>query len=152
MKTKELVELIRQGVTPIVRFQDPHSHGELEPDPGMLGRILEVGQVDEYDPKESTVDFTVDFLEFTEQNKAFATRNFYDANGQPTLTWMETDYYEKSAICRIHEMYKSGGELCDLEHFEIVSENKILTEYLESGSKLTYTNWLEEKLLAKEES
>lgn len=151
MKTKDLVELIREGVTPIVRFRDPHNLAEVEPDPGMIGRIKSV-KIDELGPGNTIACFFVDFFEFTEKNIPFAQKNFYDAEGNPVLTWMEMDYYEEeSKMCDIHEMYLEDGEHCDLTHFEIVPENTLLFEYTNSGSSLSYTNWLEEKLLSKKE-
>ena len=146
MKTKDLVELVKQGATPIVRIKDEGCVLE-GPDTGMLGRIISVGAEDSWERVTSTIPFTVDFLEFTEYNKAYAVVNWFDKDGTPSLTWMETDNYERDAKSHIiFEMYVEKGEYPDLSHFELVEENKWLNKYIESGSNMTYTQWLETQL------
>jgi len=146
MKTKDLVELVKQGATPIVRIKD--GEGVLEgPDTGMLGRIISVGAEDSWERGTSTIPFTVDFLEFTEHNKAYAVANWYAKDGTPSLNWMETDGYERDAKSHlIFEMYVEKSEYADLSYLELVEENKWLNKYIESGSNMTYTQWLESQL------
>lgn len=146
MKTKELVELVKEGARPIIKIND--ANGVLEgPDHGMYGRIVGVGDEDIWERGISTMPFIVDFLEFTEQNKSFAVHNWYDKNGHPTLTWMEMDRYEKDAKNHvIYEMYTDNSEYSDVSHLEIVSDNKWMNEYLDSKSEMSYVVWLENKL------
>lgn len=146
MKTKDLVELVKQGAQPIIRIKD--EQGALEgPDTGMIGRIISVGAEDVWERGESTIPFVVDFLEFTEHNKSYAVANWYDKNGLPSLTWMETDRYEKDAKSHtIYEMYVEKSEYADIEYLELVEENKWLNKYIESDSTMSYTQWLESQL------
>lgn len=148
MKTKDLVELIHQGAKPIIRFQDPRETVEYEPSPGMFGRIKAVSPIDQVESGTSIVYFTVDFFEFTEKNTSLAPREFYDDYGNRSKTWMETSFYEKSARnLNIYEMYTENSEYQDLEHIEILPEDTPFLEYVNSGSEMTYINWLEDKIM-----
>ena len=146
MKTKDLVELVKKGANPIVKIHD--SAGTLEgPDTGMLGRIVGVGVEDIWERGTSTIPFYVDFKEFESHNRAVAVHNWYDKSGNPTLTWMDMDHYEQDAKNHeIHEMYVENQEYADLSYFEIIEDNKWLNKYLEAGSDVTYTRWLEIQL------
>ena len=146
MKTKELVELVKQGVRPIVKIVD--KHGVLEgPDSGMLGRITSIGSEDIWERGTSTIPFVIDFLEFTEHNKPLMVANWYDSNGNPSLTWAETRGYESDAKSyTVYENLIDNFTSADLTHLEIVEENKWLNQYLESGSNMSYIEWLETKL------
>lgn len=146
MKTKDLVELVKQGAQPIVRITDTNDVID-GPDKGMLGRIISVGAEDIWERGTSTVSFVVNFLEFNETNKSYAVPDWVDKNGNPTLTWMETSGYEREAKSfEIHDMYVEKSEYADLSYFELVEENKWLNKYIESGSNMTYTQWLESQL------
>lgn len=146
MKTKELVELIKQGARPIIRIKD--DDGFIEgPDPGMLGRIIGVGEEDKWDRGTSTIPFKINFFEFTEQNKTAAIANWYDSTGQPTLTWMETERYARDAkVYEVYEMYIDKHEYSDLQHLELVEENGLISQYIKSNSSMTYIEWLEDQL------
>jgi hypothetical protein len=146
MKTKDLVELIKNGANPIVKIHDKGAALE-GPDDGMLGRIIGVGVEDVWERGTSIIPFNVDFKEFESHNKSVAICNWYDKSGNPTLIWMETDYYERDAKNHeIYEMYVENQEYADLSYFEIIEDNKWLNKYLESKSELNYTRWLENQL------
>lgn len=146
MKTKDLVELVKQGATPIIRIYDKGSVLEV-PDNGMLGRILSVGSEDIWERGTATIPFRINFKEFEAHNKTVAIPNWYDKSGKPTLTWMETDNYEMDSInTEIHEMYVENYEDAELVFIKIVDDNKWLNKYIISNSKLTYTQWLELQL------
>ena len=145
MKTRELVELVNAGVKPVIRV----IHGtDLEgPDNGMLGRITSVGTEDVWDRENSTVEFVIDFKEFEEVNIPFAKKDWYDKDGVPCLTWMETKYYERDSVSfGIFEMLRESGTDAELSILELVEENKWLTEYLKTDKKLSYTQFLESRL------
>lgn len=145
MKTRELVELVNQGVKPVIRVV---RGTDLEgPDNGMLGRITSVGIEDIWDRENSTVEFVIDFKEFEEINIPFAKKDWYDSNGIPCLTWMESRGYEKDSKSHgIFEMLREKQQDADLVMIELVEENKWLTEYLKTDKKLSYTQYLESRL------
>ena len=146
MKTKDLVELIKSGATPIVKIHDKGAALE-GPDDGMLGRIIGVGVEDVWEPGTSTIYFNVDFKEFESHNKPFAIHNWIDESGNPTLTWMDMKYYERDAKnYEIYEMYTEDHEYSDVCFFEIIEDNKWLNKYLEAGSDMVYSRWLEIQL------
>lgn len=131
MKTRELVELVNQGVKPVIRvIRGTDLDG---PDNGMLGRITSVGIEDIWDRENSTVEFVIDFKEFEEINIPFA--------------WMESRGYEKdSKSFSLFEMLRENQQDANLVMIELVEENKWLTEYLKTDKKLSYTQFLESKL------
>lgn len=145
MKTKELVELVNQGVKPVIRV----IRGiDLEgPDNGMLGRITSVGTEDVWDRENTTIEFVIDFKEFEEVNIPFAKKDWYDSNGVACLTWMESRGYEKEVKSfGIFEMLRENGTDAELSILELVEENKWLTEYLKTDKKLSYSQFLESRL------
>ena len=145
MKTKDLVQLVKQGAQPIVKIND--TEGVLEgPDSGMLGRIISVGD-EEAEGGTSVISFDVDFLEFTDYNKTLAKSDWYDENGNPTLTWMQTPQYNKDAKrYTVYDMYVENSEYSNTSYIEVVDDNKWLNKYLESKSEVSYTRWLELQL------
>ena len=148
MKTKDLVELVKNGSRPIIKIID--SEGVIEgPDSGMIGRIIGVSDEDVWERGNSIVSFNVNFKEFESHNKTIAKSDWYDENGNPTLTWVESRYYEKESIeYKIYENYTEKFEYSDIEMFELVEDkNELLMEYLKSNSECTYVEWLERKLL-----
>ena len=146
METKDLVQLVKQGVQPIIKIND--AEGVLDgPDYGMLGRIISVGDEDEWESGNSTVTFDIDFLEFTDYNKTLAKSDWYDKNGNPTLTWMQTPQYNKDAKrYTVYEMYVENSEYANTSYIEVVDNNKWFNNYLESKSEVSYTRWLELQL------
>jgi hypothetical protein len=145
MKTKELVELVREGVKPVIRVKD--SLNIDGPDNGMLGRIISVGVEDNWGDGDSTIEFVIDFKEFEEVNKPLAEKNWYDSNGVPCLTWMESMVYEKDVKSfGIFEMLREKQADAELSMIEIVEENKWLTMYLETDKQMSYTEFLELEL------
>ena len=147
MKTKELEKLVREGARPIIRVRDS-TYGVIDgPDDGMLGRVVSVGEEDIYEKGTSILVFTIDFFEFTDYNKPIATRDWYDADGNPTLIWMDVSDYEKdSKSFKIFEMYVENFEYSDLRYLELSEENETLSEYLSSNQELSYVQWLEDKV------
>jgi hypothetical protein len=145
MKTKELVELVREGVKPVIRVKD--SSNIDGPDNGMLGRIISVGVEDNWGDGDSTIEFVIDFKEFEEVNKPLAEKNWYDSNGVPCLTWMESRFYVKEVKSfGIFEMLREKQADAELSIIELVEENKWLTSYLETDRKMSYTEFLESRL------
>lgn len=65
---------------------------EIYADEGMLARVLSV--TDDSCGKDRMVKIRLDFDEFKEHNERLQKPNFYDNNGNPTLTWYESGLYE----------------------------------------------------------
>jgi hypothetical protein len=145
MKTKELVELVTQGVKPVIRVKNGLDIDG--PDTGMWGRIISIGIEDVWDRENSTIEFVIDFKEFEEINKPLAKKDWYNSEGVPCLTWMESRNYENEVKSfGIFEMLREKQVDAELSIIEMVEENKWLTSYLETDRKMSYTEFLESRL------
>lgn len=146
MKTKVLEELVRNGITPIIKvIDDSNFEG---PDNGMIGRITGVTGEDQWGDGESTISFIIDFKEFHDYNVNVAKPNWFDENSNPTLTWMQTKHYEtESSKFEMFEMYKSKGQDAELASITLQADDDgFISEYLELKTKQPYTKWLEDEL------
>jgi hypothetical protein len=73
---------------------------EIEADEGMLARVISV--VDDSHGDDKMVKIELDFNDFKDHNARFQKANFYDKQGNPTLTWYESGLYgngRDSIIC-----------------------------------------------------
>ena len=144
MKTKELVELVKQGARPIIKTIE---HTDDGPDKGLIGRIIGLGKSLPLGRRDSVQGFRIDFFSFTEVNEPSMVADWYDSSSNPTLKWAETPDYEKeSKDFEIFESYTENGEYCDLKVIEVTEENKFLTRYLNSNPTVGYVEWLESQL------
>jgi len=145
MKTKDLMDMLDNGVQPIIKFTTRISDID-GPDPDMMGKVIRYRDEDVWDRESSTIFFDIDISEFEEYNKTKAIPNWYDDKGNPTLTWFESSMYPKNGIESVCEMLVENSEPADLSLFEVFEISEYFKEYQDTGFKGTYVKFLEEKL------
>ncbi len=136
MLGKEFAALVNDGIFPVVTFTKDIVNCEGYFEPGMRGRLRSVRN-----SGDDVVIFTVDLSEFEEFNKQFETANYYDKNHVACLNAREAGLYN------VKEQYYAD---CDLEAYIEIEEPhrlKIYEEYKQSGSELTYVQWLEDNVV-----
>lgn len=138
MKGIEVVNLFQTGIKPVVRFNKLIEETEIDFDNGMMTHLIEA-----IDKNDGTVKVVFDFSEFEEHNIPFMKANYWDENNQPTLRWIDTNYYPKDK--RVCFYIDTDQEI----PFEVLNNNVAFNAYQQSGSKLSYVQWLEEQYLMK---
>lgn len=145
MKTKELIDILKQGVKPVVKFTEG-IHEIESADPNMMGRVVGYKDIDIWERGSETVTFIIDFSEFVEYNKNFAERSWRDDNGSPTLTWFESKFYPKDHKEDIVEMLIENFKDSKLEMFEVVETSKHFEDFLAQKEETDYIKYLENLL------
>ncbi|MCA1066026.1 hypothetical protein QTG56_25955 (plasmid) [Rossellomorea sp. AcN35-11] len=138
MKSEELCKIVKSGKKPIIRFTELiYEYGIDESvDPGMIGKVIGVTQ--EYD---DSFRFLVDLNDFVEQNKSVASTNWYDSNGDPRLTWFDTDRYPKDGIEAVYFPVEREVPV------EFIEDTSLMNEYLATDQRCGYINWLEKEVI-----
>lgn len=145
MKGKELAELLLSGSRPVVVFKAPilDSEGYLEP--GMRGRLVAVSNM-----REDTFKLHVDLSEFDEFNRQFESANYYDKSGVPRLTAREAGYYSGPE----ETLYVGLQDNVDFCEAEEPARLELYADYCKAAdgaaSGLTYTQWLEDRVIASQ--
>lgn len=140
MKTfSQLSELLMAGSMPVVTFTTSAIE-DLEgyPERGMRARIVSVTP-----EQDDMVAVEFDFSEFDAHNMAFESRNYYDKAGAPTLTAREYGAYQS----REKFYFMADDALDKYLAFESDARMKLYGLFVVSGSKATYVQWLEGRLL-----
>lgn len=133
MKAEELFELVKQGLHPIVRCTPEISElCEESLDPLMMGKIIGVSQ--EYD---DSYRFLMDLKGFESHNESVAVKTWFDDKNEPKLSWMETSFYPEDGIETVYL------PLNVTIPFEFIEADSLLAEYVSTGSKTSYVEWLE---------
>lgn len=95
MTYQGLYDRLRAGETIFVKFTNTKSEifgCDDGPDDGMIARLIGICKV----PNEPTLlRIMFDFSGFEEENKVVADRDWFDSDGNATLTWFETAHYPK---------------------------------------------------------
>jgi len=145
MKTKELIKILDEGCKPIIKF-NKNSVDLDGPNSEMLGKIISYYDHEIIERGEETIWIKVDLSDYVEYNKRIANINFYDDNGNPTLTWFESKYYPKNNIfdlcLGLVESYKDA----DVRYFDISELSKYFQEYQNQNNFNNYIEFLENKL------
>jgi hypothetical protein len=128
--------MLQVGKNPVVRFTKMIDTFECEVDEGMLARAVSVR-----DEGDGTAKVVFEVKEFEEINIPFMKPNYYDKDGNPTLRWIDTNFYPKDGIEKFY--IETDGET----PFEVIEDNVALNDYRNSGSNLSYIQWLEEQYL-----
>ncbi len=141
MKAADLVELVRNGVRPVVVFSKSIEDAETYPEPGMRARVTGVLSVD---ADEDLLKIAVDYGEFDSFNRPFESANYYDKQGNPTLTAREAGYYKPNDT-----LYLSLSE--EIGCFRVVEDARtaLYQTYLDGGGSGTYLEWLENQVLSE---
>jgi hypothetical protein len=86
----------------------------------------------------------VDYTDFEDFNKAFEQANYYDEEGNPTLTAREAGHYQPQ-----EDLYVMASD--DLEPKILVilpSASLVCIDEFKSSGHASYVRWLEEQLTA----
>lgn len=138
MKAKEIFELFKKGVRPVLECTKEVFTIDCDPDEGMRGKLLDIEIADKGESYEC-LKFVLDFGMFEPHNIEHAKHNYYDSNGVPCETWFQQDYYERDKN-RV-EFYIGY----DSEVFKLVENSEAYEDYIASKSDLNYVSWLEEQ-------
>lgn len=141
MKTKDIVALLKDGKKPMVKIT-----GDLWDDSwgcaGMLARIVSFTDASAGD--DEMVEMEFDYNENKAHNLAVQPRGYYIYEGGcdtgKTGTIFEAGDMEES---NIHESVIFEVEGVNADVPVELADSPILNEYLKSGSKLPYVEWLE---------
>lgn len=74
-----------------IEFNKEIERCENDFDPNQKAKVIGV----RIQNSDEVVQLQLDFSEFAEENKKFATYNYYDTNGSPALAYHETNSYPK---------------------------------------------------------
>lgn len=85
----ELKKMLDDNINIVVRFTEEIEDFE-GPDEGMIAALL---NIEDSPYEDDTLHLFFDFSGYEEENKAVAKHDFYDNNGEPTLSWFETNFY-----------------------------------------------------------
>jgi hypothetical protein len=141
----QLVELVKAGKHPLVHITD-HLWDESFGCKGMIARVI--GYLDKTDT-DGTIRFTFDFNENREHNLRLDEPNWNLADGKQGSA-IESGHFKHEDCCTDENDLKEEVYFgsTDPLPFELVKQNTHLAEYLDSGSKIPYVEWLEEQLTA----
>lgn len=137
---EQFFDLQRQGPVNVEFVKGAADYVEAYPEGGMRATILDI-HVDEPD----VLFLRVSYAAFDEYNKAYESSNFYDKDGQPTLTAREANCYTLN-----ENLYVMGADRINrLFTLMGVTVSKLHEQYkAECGDKgITYVQWLEAKVL-----
>lgn len=74
---------------------------------------------------------------FESYNDSLDTRDFYDSQGKPCLSWKESGYYPKDGIENLYVNEEFDCRLIDDK------TSNLYNRYLMEGNGLSYLSWLE---------
>ncbi|WP_067924023.1 hypothetical protein [Alicyclobacillus shizuokensis] len=149
MRGLELLDMVRSGVHPIVRFKEGIEQFDIYFEEGMLARVIEASEALGI---EDSVYVVFSFKEFVEYNKSLEKPVYFDRNKNPTLRCSETPYYPESYEDSLYLSYSEEND----HLFEVLKDDsmRLFDEFLESrGSSkgtppMSYVQWLEKQLIS----
>ncbi len=98
--TTDLFERVNAGVKPVVKFGPVIEDSETAIDRNMFGRIISVER-----HHDDVFAMYVDLNDFDAHNDSVAQRNYYDTEGNPTLTAKEAKQHPKDGIEKVYMDY-----------------------------------------------
>jgi hypothetical protein len=137
MKHSAIIDLLKNGVHPLITFNKGAEDLECYPEANMRARII--GAVVEHD---DVMKLTVSYAEFDEFNKSFESSNYYNKNGNAVWTAREADLYTITEVLYVMADADVGTA------FTINDGNidGLYNEYKETGSTDDYVTWLENQV------
>lgn len=116
MKWNDVRNMLDDGQIITVKFTDMIEKIDIDeaPDKDMIAKILRV-EVDHDD--EQSLHLVFDVPGYEDYNRKVASHNWFDENGQPTLTWFDTKWYPKDGIC---DVYVFGTMETEVDLFTIL--------------------------------
>ena len=140
MKTKDIVALLKDGKKPMVRLTG-HLWDDSWNEAGMLARITAFTEQGHDD----LIELTFDYNEKKEHNLSLQPKGYYiykdGVDTGKTGTAFDAGQMDEKDI----KEEVVFGEKDDVP-IELAEGNKIIAEYMRSGSKVSYVEWLEAKL------
>ncbi|MBW6122587.1 hypothetical protein KZ843_06730 [Pseudomonas aeruginosa] len=136
MNVQNLQEMLAAGPVAI-EFAAGAEDLEAYVDPMMRAHLVSV----RVDPDDVAV-LKVDYSAYDEYNKAFEKANYYDKNGNPTLTARESGDYDVQ-----ENLYVSASEELDHIFTALPSISTQLLEEFKASGQTGYVRWLEEQLM-----
>ena len=128
-----------------VKFTSEIEEMSLNADPNQRARILSITgeDLDSEDKREHVYIVTFDYSEFEEYNKKFASANFYDKNGNPTLTAREAGLY-----ARHEKAYFGSPDIWPFEDYFTLLDDRTsaLIEKFKQSDETDYVTWLENQV------
>ena len=137
MKVQVLKRLVSEGKRPLVRLTDvlwDDSFGQK----GMIARVVSAADKS-YD---DLVEFVFDFNENREHNLRLDQPNWFIGNTGKQGTAIEAGHFDNPDDLKEEVVFDPKDEV----PVEIVADETPLGEYLASGSKVSYVEWLEAKV------
>ena len=136
MKAKVLVDLLKSGKKPLVRltgvlFDDSFGQN------GMIARVMSVT----HEPHD-LLQLDFDFNENREHNLSLDEPNWFLGSTDQKGTVLEANHFDDPNNLHEEIFFEEDQDI----PVELVSAGTPLSSYMDSGSKLTYVEWLEAKL------
>jgi hypothetical protein len=151
-KMSALIEYLKTGCSPIIRWIDPFIEEFESYDVGMICRAIGIKETD-FALKSSGIviyGITTDFSEFEEYNKSIAkeTWNYSsDDSSKQFVKWHESSFYPKDRreVIYLQLAEEFSGEKSSGCMFEFVNTSSlsVFEKYKESKTELPYVAWLE---------
>lgn len=131
MTGRELYNLYKVGSKIVLRFKKEIEDFDCQFNEGMFAVLKDISLDDE------TITITVDETEFSEINKNLEKSDWRTDINSPFIK-KYSEIYNRVNIFTVYDELDS--ELCNVE---VISSLELTYEYLESKTKLNYTEWLE---------
>lgn len=119
-----------------VQFTAKHADLEWYGEQGMRATITDI-----QDYGDDTVRIEVSFAKFDQHNLQFEAKNYYDSHQNPVLTAREAGCY----TVKDHMYFDRNDKFED--YFTELDEVNVYDRYTESGSPLSYVEWLEQLVI-----
>jgi hypothetical protein len=144
MKSKELEKIIRDGARPLVKLTDmfwEESFGEK----GMIARITGVSENSWGMEGNTGACFRMDYMENKTHNISLQTANWYDKDGEPTVTKIESGNIKEDELFE-DALFDDAEDEVPIEFIDGV--DSLMGEYVTAVQKgthqdRTYVEWLE---------
>jgi hypothetical protein len=128
-----------------VKLTDNYENLDTESgDSGMICDIVKCYWSNDYD----CYVIIMDFEPYLAYNKSIAKPNWYDNNSNPTLTWFETNYYDKNGNDVLFDENTDIDDYFDFQEikpfvFELNNGNTIKVDEINlDGAKIEFVNML----------
>lgn len=127
--------MIKNGVKPVIQFNEKTLEHDYEPDPLMRARVESI----QYDTYHVWI-LHCDLTEFEEFNKQFERRDFKGYNGETGLLWRESPLYPKNKLYKIYIDDDEDDVLFD------VLDDSLFKDFQKETKGESYIEWLENQV------
>jgi hypothetical protein len=140
MKTiNDLVEAVFNGQKPVVTFRSLIDDKDGYAEAGMRARAISATRADAH----GVITVKFDFEEFDAHNAPLESSNYYDKDGNATLTAKQAGYYHPC-----DDIYFDTEELLkDLLEMESSAAISLYHTFVAEAPGCSYVQWLERKVL-----